>query len=103
VTAVHVGPLKYCEVFLGPNANYDPKLQDKLREAMGLVLLLAKTGLQINESIIGPDQIAFQAMLDDKLQHITQEFQDNYAPAGLLNKLASNIRKSSPELSKKDS
>jgi len=84
-TTVHVGPLKFCEVFL--TDEYDPTLQNQLRGIMAECLLLSKLGLQINASIIGPEQLPFQEMLESKYQTTSQIFQEKYAGSLKLSKV----------------
>eukprot|EP00027_Filamoeba_sp_ATCC50430_P006902 CAMPEP_0168562256 /NCGR_PEP_ID=MMETSP0413-20121227/12026_1 /TAXON_ID=136452 /ORGANISM="Filamoeba nolandi, Strain NC-AS-23-1" /LENGTH=1688 /DNA_ID=CAMNT_0008593671 /DNA_START=186 /DNA_END=5252 /DNA_ORIENTATION=+ len=90
-TTVNVGPLRFCEVFIG-NANYSSDLQDKLRDAMAEVLLLSKAALQINERIIGPEQLPFQAMLEDKFQSTMQIFKTKFAGNVNWTRIASTIQ-----------
>jgi len=96
-TTVHVGPLKFCEVFLN-NANYDHELQLQLRETMAECLLLAKVGLRINAGIIGPEQLPFQEMLESKFQLAMKEFAEKYAGSLKWSKLHSSIQEKEKKL-----
>eukprot|EP01117_Protostelium_nocturnum_P015724 TRINITY_DN611_c0_g1_i2.p1 TRINITY_DN611_c0_g1~~TRINITY_DN611_c0_g1_i2.p1 ORF type:complete len:1956 (-),score=658.81 TRINITY_DN611_c0_g1_i2:97-5964(-) len=91
-TTVHAGPMKFCEVFLGEEQQeYPEKLKDQLREVMGEVLLLAKVGLEINEGIIGPEQIPFHDMLQDKFGSTMDVFQTKYKGASVWQKVSQSI------------
>jgi len=98
--AVNVGPLKLCEVFLGPNANpagaslYPVDKQEYLRESLAECFLLAKVGVQLNAGIIGPEQLQLQDMLENKMQSIMTEFTDKYGSNIKWNKLQDRIQES---------
>jgi len=77
-TTVHVGPLKFCEVFLN-NSSYSVESRDVLRDSMAELLMLAKAGLQINAGIIGSEQLAFHEMLENKFHSAMQTFQESHA------------------------
>ncbi|PRP73117.1 hypothetical protein PROFUN_16974, partial [Planoprotostelium fungivorum] len=91
-TTVHVGPMKFCEVFLGEGTVASEDHQNNLREIMGEVLLLAKSGLEINSRIITSEQIPFHNMLDDKYQVIMNTFVSRYDGNSVLKKALVHIQ-----------
>jgi len=68
---------------------------------MAEVLLLAKLGLQINAQIIGPEQLAFQEMLEDKYRKLMDMFQKRYAKSLSWSKLNANIEEREAKTRKK--
>jgi len=89
-TTVHVGPLRFCEVFLKDNT-YPSEQQQQLKEVMGEMLLLAKVGVQINAGLISSEQVPFQEMLEDKLQSAMTFFQQHFAGSLRWNEISSTI------------
>lgn len=74
LVAVHAGPLKFCETFLGTK-DHPEHFQRQLCEAMSELLDLAKAGLQINAGLIRTEQLPLQEMLEDKWQTMSAQFQ----------------------------
>lgn len=78
--AVHVGPLKFCEVFLSETSEdnaRDPKMaafRAQLRACMSELLSLAKEAVKINATIIGPEQLNFHQMLEQKLKQVSKRW-----------------------------
>ncbi len=90
-SAVHVGPMKFAEVFLSAQANYEPALQEKLREAMAELLLMSEMAVKMNRGIIGPEQLPFQKMLEQKFNEVLKMFQEKYGGGLSWNKVAQGI------------
>lgn len=75
---VHSGPTKYCDVFLAPSFNCEPKLKEKLRECIAEMLILCQEAIEINANLIGPEQLHFHEMLEGKFNEFRSMFQDKY-------------------------
>jgi hypothetical protein len=80
VTEVNIGPLEIAKEFLGNASNYPPKLVDSLKQRLKEFLKVIRTtvtchsryllkcvedALVVNNSLIGPDQVKFQAELEN--------------------------------------
>eukprot|EP01118_Nematostelium_gracile_P006071 TRINITY_DN1944_c0_g1_i1.p2 TRINITY_DN1944_c0_g1~~TRINITY_DN1944_c0_g1_i1.p2 ORF type:complete len:241 (-),score=78.45 TRINITY_DN1944_c0_g1_i1:951-1673(-) len=79
-TTVHVGPLKFCEVFLtNAHENFPPEEQTELRERMAEMLLFAERALALNSSIIvNTNQLPLQEVLEEKYNNILTTWTEKY-------------------------
>lgn len=66
LSTVHAGPIEICKAFLTPEANslYPPNQVERLKQALREFLKACQEGINVNKTLIGPDQIPFQKELE---------------------------------------